>query len=192
MQLDVRWQPIREARSIGKAAGRDYSPSLIVAWCVVRTMTKHRAFRRLVDRNGSIVEMTNFDLGMAVGLPEGRLATAAIHDANRLDWPAFAATYAKAIDDARQGRVDEVQAPVNITTLGAFEIEQAAPIVVPPAMGTLFVGKAHQRTAQNETGFYSVEVATLSLTFDHKVVNGAGAAAFLQDLRFQIETFLLP
>jgi pyruvate/2-oxoglutarate dehydrogenase complex dihydrolipoamide acyltransferase (E2) component len=59
-------------------------------------------------------------------------------------------------------------------------------------MGTLFVGKAHERMVNEKGVVYPVEVVTLSLTFDHKVVNGAGAAAFLQDLKVQTECFTLP
>jgi 2-oxoisovalerate dehydrogenase E1 component len=39
---------------------------------------------------------------------------------------------------------------------------------------------------------YPAEVVTLSLTFDHKVMNGAGAAAFLQDVKREMESFKLP
>jgi 2-oxoisovalerate dehydrogenase E1 component len=44
----------------------------------------------------------------------------------------------------------------------------------------------------NEGVIYPAEVATLSLTFDHRVVNGAGAAAFLNDVRIEIARFELP
>ena len=39
---------------------------------------------------------------------------------------------------------------------------------------------------------YPEEVTTLSVTFDHRVVNGAGAAAFLRDVKTEIERFVLP
>ena len=39
---------------------------------------------------------------------------------------------------------------------------------------------------------YPAEVVTLSLTFDHRVVNGAGAAGFMMELKRQFETFQLP
>jgi 2-oxoisovalerate dehydrogenase E1 component len=129
---------------------------------------------------------------VAVALDGDRLATAAIRGANRLDWAGFASAYARAVADARAGAVEDVQAPLNITSLGSFGIEQATPIVVPPAMGTLFIGKAHERMINDGGSIYPAEVVTLSLTFDHKVVNGAGAAAFLHDLVVEIESFRLP
>jgi pyruvate/2-oxoglutarate dehydrogenase complex dihydrolipoamide acyltransferase (E2) component len=86
----------------------------------------------------------------------------------------------------------EVQSPINLTSLGAFGIESAVPIVVPPSVGTLFIGRAHERMINEGGQIYPQEVATLSLTFDHRVVNGAGAAAFMHEIKAQIEGFRLP
>ncbi len=192
MQLDVHWKAIRAAREAAKGKHPSHTPSLMLAWTVVKAMTKHPAFRRIVTRDGAIVERHPFDLGVAVALEGDRLATAAIHDADRLGWPEFAGAYAKAVADTRSGTVEDVQAPLIITSLGGFGIEVATPIVVPPSMGTLFVGKAHERMINDGGAVYPAEVVTLSLTFDHKVVNGAGAAAFLYDLKKLAEGFSLP
>jgi 2-oxoisovalerate dehydrogenase E1 component len=192
MQLDVQWKAIRAARDAAKKTNAPHSPSLMLAWTVTRAMTRHPAFRRLVTKDSGIVERNPFDLGVAVALEGDRLATAAIHDADRLDWAAFAAAYASAVADTRAGKLEDVQAPLIITSLGAFGIEVATPIVVPPSMGTLFIGKAHERMVNDSGVVYPVEVVTLSLTFDHKVVNGAGAAAFLHDLKMLAEGFSLP
>jgi pyruvate/2-oxoglutarate dehydrogenase complex dihydrolipoamide acyltransferase (E2) component len=192
MQLDVHWKAIRAAREAAKGKHPSHTPSLMLAWTVVKAMTKHPAFRRIVTRDGAIVERHPFDLGVAVALEGDRLATAAIHDADRLGWPEFAGAYAKAVADTRSGTVEDVQAPLIITSLGGFGIEVATPIVVPPSMGTLFVGKAHERMINDGGAVYPAEVVTLSLTFDHKVVNGAGAAAFLYDLKKLAEAFSLP
>ena len=61
-------------------------------------------------------------------------------------------------------------------------------------MGTLFVGESHFEMAADEHGGWptATEVVTLSLTFDHRVVNGAGGAAFVQEVKRRIEDFVLP
>jgi pyruvate/2-oxoglutarate dehydrogenase complex dihydrolipoamide acyltransferase (E2) component len=81
---------------------------------------------------------------------------------------------------------------VVITSLGAFGVKAGAPIVVPPSVGTLFVGAAHREIVSNGKKNESAEVITLSLTFDHRVVNGAGAANFVHDIKEQIEKFKVP
>jgi len=192
--MDCLWTPIRLAREQakaqhGKAAA---SPSAMMAWCVTRTMEQHAGFRRVVNKDAVIHELGDFDLGVAVALEGDRLGTAAITLANKLGWPEFVTAYNRAIEETRAGKMVEVMAPLNISSLGAFGVENATPIVVPPAMSTLFIGAAHEKMIRDEGVVYPTEVVTLSLTFDHRVVNGAGAAAFMMELKRQFETFKLP
>jgi pyruvate/2-oxoglutarate dehydrogenase complex dihydrolipoamide acyltransferase (E2) component len=100
--------------------------------------------------------------------------------------------YGETVKTTRAGRVDAMNAPVVITSLGAFGVKVGAPIVVPPSVGTLFVGTAHQEIIPNGKKNETAEVITLSLTFDHRVVNGAGAASFVHDIKKNIESFKIP
>jgi 2-oxoisovalerate dehydrogenase E1 component len=194
LQMDARWDSLRKARDAAKKKnGKDApSPSVMIAWAVVRAMEKHAPFRRLILEDESIVENENFDLGMAVALENDRLATAVIVDANKKNWPEFVKIYEETVKETREGRVDAMNAPVVITSLGAFGVKAGAPIVVPPSIGTLFVGSAHQEIIPNGKKNETAEVITLSLTFDHRVVNGAGAASFVREIKDQIEHFKIP
>jgi 2-oxoisovalerate dehydrogenase E1 component len=146
----------------------------------------------LILEDETIVENEDFDLGVAVALEGDRLATAVISDANKKDWPEFVKLYNETVDATRAGRVDAMNAPVVITSLGAFGVKAGAPIVVPPSVGTLFVGVAHRALLPNGKKNETAEVITLSLTFDHRVVNGAGAASFAQEIKELIEKFKIP
>ncbi len=155
-------------------------------------MEKHAPFRRLILEDDQIVQHDDFDLGVAVALEGDRLATAVITNANQKSWPEFVKAYNETVAATRAGRVDAMNAPVVITSLGAFGVKAGAPIVVPPSVGTLFVGTAHRELIPNKNRNESAEVITLSLTFDHRVVNGAGAAAFANEIKKQIEEFEIP
>ena len=194
LQIDARWDAIRKARDAAKRKNGKHapSPSVMIAWAVVRAMEKHPPFRRLILEDERIVEDENFDLGIAVALEGDRLATAVIPDASKKIWPEFVKTYNETVDATRGGRVDAMNAPVVITSLGAFGVKAGAPIVVPPSVGTLFVGTAHRELIPNGKKNESAEVITLSLTFDHRVVNGAGAASFANEIKKQIEGFKIP
>jgi pyruvate/2-oxoglutarate dehydrogenase complex dihydrolipoamide acyltransferase (E2) component len=85
-----------------------------------------------------------------------------------------------------------MNAPIVISSLGAFGVRAAAPIVVPPSVGTLFVGSAHYETVGDGKKNQVAEAITLSLTFDHRVVNGAGAANFVHEVKERIENFAIP
>jgi 2-oxoisovalerate dehydrogenase E1 component len=194
LQIDARWDAIRKARDAAKRKNGKHvpSPSMMIAWAVIRAIEKHPPFRRLILEDERIIENENFDLGVAVALEGDRLATAVIVDANKKSWPEFVKTYDEKVDATRGGRVDAMNASVVITSLGAFGVKAGAPIVVPPSVGTLFVGTAHRELIPNGKKNESAEVITLSLTFDHRVVNGAGAASFANEIKKQIEGFKIP
>jgi 2-oxoisovalerate dehydrogenase E1 component len=194
LQIDARWDAICKARDAAKRKNGKHapSPSVMIAWAVVRAMEKHPPFRRLILEDERIVENENFDLGIAVAMEGDRLATAVIVDANKKSWPEFVKTYNEIVDATRGGRVDAMNASVVITSLGAFGVKAGAPIVVPPSVGTLFVGTAHRELVPNGKKNESAEVITLSLTFDHRVVNGAGAASFANEIKKQAEGFKIP
>ena len=194
LQIDARWEAIRTARdkSKKKEEKNAASPSVMVAWAVVRAMEKHAPFRRIILDDDRIVENDEFDLGIAVALDDDRLATAVVTRANKRDWPDFLQRYNETVEETRGGRVDAVNAPLVISSLGAFGVRAAAPIVVPPSVGTLFVGSAHYETIGEGKKSAPAEVITLSLTFDHRVVNGAGAANFVHDIKELIEKFEIP
>ena len=194
LQIDARWDAIRTARdkSKKKEGKNAASPSVMVAWAVVRAMEKHAPFRRIILEDDRIIENDEFDLGIAVALDDDRLATAVVTGANTRDWPDFLQRYNETVEETRGGRVDAVNAPVVISSLGAFGVRAAAPIVVPPSVGTLFIGSAHHEMLGEGKKKETAEVITLSLTFDHRIVNGAGAANFVHDIKELIEAFTIP
>src|SRR5438552_965271 len=194
LQIDARWDAIQKARDVTKKKNGENapSPSAMIAWAVVRAMEKHAPFRRLILEDDRIIENDDFDLGIAVALEGDRLATAVIAHANKKSWSEFVKIYNETVEATRGGRVDAMNASVVITSLGAFGVKAGAPIVVPPSVGTLFVGSAHREMIPNKNENESAEVITLSLTFDHRVVNGAGAASFANEIKKQIEGFKIP
>src|SRR5206468_3262535 len=119
LQIDSRWDAIRKVRDAAKTKNGKHapSPSVMIAWAVVRAMEKHPPFRRLILEDERIVENENFDLGIAVAMEGDRLATAVIVDANKKTWPEFVKTYNETVDATRSGRVDAMNAPVVITSL---------------------------------------------------------------------------
>ena len=191
LQIDARWGAIRKAREAAKKkeGKKAPSPSAMIAWAVVRSMEKHPGFRRLVLEDDRIVESEDFDLGIAVALGGDRLATAVVAKANTKSWAEFVKVYGETVEQTRTGRVDAMNAPVVISSLGAFGVRAGAPIVVPPSVATLFVGAAHTEVMANGKKNETAEVVTLSLTFDHRVINGAGAANFVHEIKEQIEGF---
>jgi pyruvate dehydrogenase E2 component (dihydrolipoamide acetyltransferase) len=69
-----------------------------------------------------------------------------------------------------------------ISNLGAFGIDAFTPIINWPECAVLGIGRIRRQPVVTEHGIEAREQVTLSLTFDHRIVDGAEAARFLQTL----------
>ena len=125
MQLDAPWDAIRDAREVAKRPrGNSPSPSAMMAWCRERAMEQHAAFRRH-GKDGSIVGaggVRSRHRRRARRRPAGdggdsSCGAGSIGRSSR-------GYSTSAIDRERAaGKVEDVQAPLNITSLGAFGVE---------------------------------------------------------------------
>ncbi len=124
------------------------------------------------------------NIGFAVALEAG-LITPTIRNADRLSLADVAAQVRKLSERARSRQLtsDEYSAGTfTISNLGGFGIEGFTPIINPPQVGILGVGRVKERPWV-ENGIITVKPTVhLSLTFDHRVVDGADAAQFLNTL----------
>jgi 2-oxoisovalerate dehydrogenase E1 component len=142
--------------------------------------------RSLMLDDDRIVEQENYDLGLAVALEGDRLATAVITEANKLAWLDFVRRYnetskQRAPEDRGDERAGRSAASARSGADGRAHCC--------PAVGRdSFVGTAHPELSPNGKKAQSVEVVTLSLTFDHRVER-RGAASFAREIKELIEGF---
>ncbi len=191
MTVKAGFSAIREARSQAKSAGgRAPSPTVMIAWALVQGMKKHPIFTCTVTPEDTLVQHQNFDFGVAVALQNDALDTAIIEEANTLDWFAFASAYDEAVAQVRAGRGrSKSGVPLILTSMGGFKVRDALPVVVPPAIGTLFVGEAHYDDTPAQD---AREVVSLCLSFDHRWLNGVAGAQFLSDVVHEMEHLSVP
>ncbi|PKO15468.1 MAG: branched-chain alpha-keto acid dehydrogenase subunit E2 [Chloroflexi bacterium HGW-Chloroflexi-10] len=74
-----------------------------------------------------------------------------------------------------------------ITNLGAYEIDAFTPIINPPECAILGIGRIHQKPIGLDGQIVLRSMVTLSLSFDHRLVDGAPAAKFLQRIKQYVE-----
>ena len=193
--LDADFTAIERARAELKASLGDDAPSslVMVLWCITRAIERHTAFRStLVDEGRTRRTFEHVNLGIAVALPDDVLLTAVVNDADTLSWSDFPAAVARQVELARSGE-DQANAAttVSVSNIGSLGLRAGVAAVVPPAMGTITLGKIFQRAVPDGDAYRFTPTATFTLTFDHRVANGAGAASFLQDLDREIREFTL-
>ncbi|MCJ1707254.1 dihydrolipoamide acetyltransferase family protein [Microbacterium sp. VKM Ac-2923] len=133
---------------------------------------------------GEIVEHHYVTLGIAAATDRG-LVVPLIPDADRLPLVELADAIAELAATARAGRTPPAAmtgGTFSITNVGVFGVDAGTPILNPGEAGILAVG-AVRRTPWEHHGEIALrDVVTLSLSFDHRLVDGAEAARFLTDV----------
>jgi len=191
IEVTCRWETVRDARLRSKkTSGGTLSTATMSAWTVLQAMKKHERFASVVRGSELVYDSERFDLGVAVALPGDALETAVIKNVNDLEWDSFPGVFKESLRRTRHGELDSKnRVPLTISSMGAYNVRSAIPIVVPPSIATLFIGTPYLLPDPKSEDGATIEVCSLVLTFDHRWINGVGAAAFLSDVRKGIERF---
>jgi pyruvate dehydrogenase E2 component (dihydrolipoamide acetyltransferase) len=129
------------------------------------------------------------DVGVAVALEDG-LVVPVVRDAAAKSLEELDREIADLAERARSARLtlDETQGAVfSVTNLGAYRVDAFTPLLDPPQTAILGLGRARPRPAVVGQTVAVRTLAVLSLTFDHRVVDGAPAAAFLDQVVATLE-----
>lgn len=143
-------------------------------------------------QDGQIVQHDKIHVGLAVDTERGLLVPV-VRDVQRKSVQDVARELLLLVDGARQGTIaaDALRGGTfTITNLGVYEIDSFTPIINLPECAVLGVGRIVARPVVVDEASEEVSVRTmmaLSLTFDHRVVDGAPAARFLQRIKQFVE-----
>ncbi len=136
-----------------------------------------------------LVQFARADVAIAVATQTG-LLTPVVRGANLLSLPDIARSTAELAERARQGRLtrnDVSGATFTISNLGMFGLARFDAIIDPPQVAILAAGAATERVVVRAGAPAIASVMTLTLSADHRVIDGATSAAFLASLRELIE-----
>jgi pyruvate dehydrogenase E2 component (dihydrolipoamide acetyltransferase) len=131
-----------------------------------------------------ILQHDDINVGIAVALEEG-LIVPVVRGADKKSLQQIAEESRLLAEKARTGSlsVDYVSDGIfTITTLGMYGVDAFTPIINQPQVAILGVGRIVQKPAVYDGQVAIRSMMVLSLTFDHRIVDGAPAAAFLQDV----------
>lgn len=186
--VDVDWTAILNARQAAKDSGGPTGFAM-ACYAVVQAMKKHSKFRSSMTTEGNALKVYHrVNLGVAVALPGDEMVTAVIRGADEMTSSEFFAAYDERIKLARDGKdqADESTTLV-VSNIGKVGMLIGIPAIVAPAVATLAIGEVYQAAIPEGQSFRFRPTATATLSFDHRVANGVGAANFLNDIRYTIE-----
>ncbi len=144
---------------------------------------------RLSQDGQSIERLPAINLGMAVDTERGLLVPV-IRNADQKGLRAFGTEFRALVERARAGKAlpdDLTGGTFTITNLGMYEIDAFTPIINLPEIAILGVGRIQPKPVVHNGEIVARQMWTLSLTFDHRVVDGAPAARFLQRIKQLVE-----
>jgi pyruvate dehydrogenase E2 component (dihydrolipoamide acetyltransferase) len=184
-----------EARESLKASATEtwgFAPGYndLLGLIVARALREFPYMNARVSTDGTAIEwLSHVNLGMAVDTERGLLVPV-IRDADQKGLRAFGAEFRQMVDRARAGRSlpdDLSGGSFTLTNLGMYEIDAFTPVINLPEAAILGVGRIAPKVVPHNGQPAIRQMLTLSLVFDHRLVDGAPAARFLQRIKQMVE-----
>ncbi|MDD4557322.1 MAG: dihydrolipoamide acetyltransferase family protein [bacterium] len=173
---------------VEKAAGVRLTFTDIIAKATALALSEMSLINSTFDGE-EITLHKDVNLGVAVALEQG-LVVPVIREADALGLAAISASIKGLVEKARQGKLGAAEmngGTFTVTNLGAFGVEAFTPIINPPQTGILGVGAIKEKPAVVDGQIVSRSMMYLSMVFDHRVMDGADAARFLQRIKSLLE-----
>ena len=161
----------------------NFGLNTILMAAVARTLTAHPLLNPELTADG-IVQFDTVNLGMAIALDQG-LVVAVIPDAHKLSLAALDKTVHDLEQRARSGTLtlaDLEGGTFTVSNLGSMGVDSGIPIPRPPESAIILFGAAKPRAVVLDGQLAVRTTCFATLSYDHRFIDGARAAAFLNDL----------
>lgn len=191
---DIDITPLAEIREREKAVAENkgikltYLPFIIKA-CIIALKDHPYVNASLDEKAGVILLKEYYNMGFAYDSQQG-LVVPVIHHADQesiLDIAKKIEILVEHVKDKDIKPIDLVGATFTITNYGSIGTLYGTPLVNPPNVAILGLGRILDKPVVVENEIVIRKILPISLSYDHRVVDGAEAARFLQDLKKHLE-----
>jgi pyruvate dehydrogenase E2 component (dihydrolipoamide acetyltransferase) len=197
MSADVRH--LLEARNqikidlVSGTAKQDISLNDMICWCVIK------ALKKLPEANSHFLDdkirlFHKVHLGLAVDTSRG-LMVPSIRNADDMDLIKLSKELKSSAESCRKGNINpellqSSNATFTVSNLGNYGVEMFTPVINLPQVCILGVCTIIYRPADTGNGIFGfIPTIGLSLTYDHRAIDGGPATLFLKEIKDQIEGF---
>ena len=164
----------------------DCSINDLVVLAVGRAMCDFPAVRSQIDGD-DIIEFPHANIGIAVGVDDGLIVPVVMH-VDTLTLAELAQESKRVVEAGRKGVLENVgKGNFTISNLGMFGVEEFSAIINPPESGILAVGAIRETVIAENGWLRPGRVMTMTLSADHRVVDGLVAAKFMGRLKEILE-----
>ncbi len=169
---------------IEKKTGKKLTYTHIFARAVSMSLQEFRELNsRLVE--SKVLKLGDINLGIAVDMEDG-LIVPVVRKAGDMSLTDLAVQISELMDKARSKKLslDEItDGTFTISNIGMFDVDVFTPLINPPECAILGIGKIFKRAWVVNEQIEVRPIASFSLTFDHRIIDGAMAARFLQRIK---------
>ena len=173
-----------------KESGKKVSFLSVVGRAVVRAAQRTPSVNATFKADAGEIEYFNYvNLGIAVATPKG-LVVASIDDAQDLSAEELTASIAETAQVARDGKLTPEQltsSTITISNVGVFGIETGIPIINPGESAILALGAIRKKPWAVGDEITLRDIVKLTVSFDHRLIDGAEASVFLRDIADVLE-----
>ena len=183
LTMDADMGAVVADRERRKQAGNPPGYTDYVVAAAARALATHPDVNSQVTDDG-IAVLPDIHVGLAVALDNGLLVPVVRH-ADRLTLQQLSAETSRLAQGARSGTLSPAElegATFSVTALGMFGVDAFTPVINPPNAGILGVGRLRDDVVVIDGAVATVKRLTLSLTWDHRVIDGAPAAEFCRTI----------
>jgi pyruvate/2-oxoglutarate dehydrogenase complex dihydrolipoamide acyltransferase (E2) component len=162
----------------------------LLADYLIKTLKKHPTMNGRIEE-GEIRICRNIDLCFAIGLPGGKLMAPALFSADQKELQERAVARKDVLSRAKSGSltVSEMRGGTfTLSNIGRSRVRFFTPIINLPQLAILGIGETYTELATEAGQIVEKRMMGLSLTFDHRGIDGGPAADFLSDLCQEIES----
>ncbi|MCK2213623.1 2-oxo acid dehydrogenase subunit E2 [Actinomadura sp. ATCC 31491] len=192
LQIDVTrtMEAVQRLRALPDFAEVKVSPLLLVAKAVLTAARRHPMINSSWDEQAQEIVVKHYvNLGIAAATPRG-LVVPNVKDAHALSLPDLARSLTELAETARAGRTqpaDMAGGTITITNVGVFGVDTGTPILNPGEAAILAFGQVRDLPWVVDGELAVRKVTTLSLSFDHRIVDGELGSRFLRDVGDMLE-----
>lgn len=188
LEITVDASSLIARRENDKAAGFKISYGDYLARAVGLTIRRFPAFAATWTDQG-LHYSDGAHVGFAVSIPGGLIVPVVSHCDSRS--PADIAALSSAlVEKARTGKLTQADysgAVFTLSNLGSFPVDRFVAIVPPGQSGIIAVGRIRDEVVIKNGGFHAAKVMSLTLSADHRYIDGADGAAFMAELKTLLE-----
>jgi pyruvate dehydrogenase E2 component (dihydrolipoamide acetyltransferase) len=177
---EVRAERLQAARARLAAQGLAVSYDALFIKAMAMALSQDRRLNASIQ-DDSIYRYENINVGFAVAVAGG-LTVPVVRDADKQTLDSMEQTVRRLAEAARAGRLSAADisgGTVTISNLGGFGVDAFTPVLNPPQAAILGIGRIMSRPVVDSEGVVPGSTCVLSLTFDHRVCDGAPAAQLL-------------